>query len=201
MMALGLENSNGKTPMDMADCEYLRCESVMDEEDHAMIATLDYETRNHLKKQKTRKNEKKLDSVIKACKDDLPDKVFLLLQKQADPNERDKTSTTPLMHASRHGNIKIAKILLEAKADPNLANKRKNTALHFAFESNNRLMVKLLMQSGAEKSVKKKNAAGKVPQMLTTKAYLGSLNLNKLTKAKSKKIRKQKTIRVKDMRA
>jgi len=179
MMALGLENSKGKTPMDMSDDEYLRCDSAMDTpDDDAMLA---YTAKFVAPKEDdTHTSTAKVTGVIKAAKDDLSDKLHLLLEKQADPNERDKSGTTPLMHAIRLKHLEIAKMLLNGKADPNVANKRKNTALHFAFQADNRIMVKLLVQYGAEKSAKKKNSSGKTPQQLTTKAYLRGLDLGKL---------------------
>lgn len=194
MVALDMENNKGKTPMDMADCEYLRCENLM--ESPADDSMLSYAVGYEGAKAKEPKSNK-LEGVIKACKDDLEDKLYLLLQKKADPNEADKNGSTALMHASQQKNLKIAKMLLEGKADPNLANKRKNTALHFAFQTDNRLMVKLLMTSGAEKSVKKKNKSGKVPQSMTTKAYLLGLDLKKLVKTASLTKGKQRRVKSK----
>lgn len=196
MVALDIENNKGRTPMDMADCEYLRCEHSLETpaDDVMHRYAVGYEGAK-AKEGIERKKSNKLEGVIKACKDDLQDKVYLLLQKKADPNETDKSGSTALMHASRQKNLKIAKTLLEGKADPNLANKRKNTALHFAFQTDNRLMVKLLMSSGAEKSVKKKNKSGKVPQSMTTKAYLLGLDLKKMAKKHNVITKKQRRVK------
>merc|ERR1719181_2093329 len=106
-MALGMENAKGKTPMDMADDEYLRCDSFMETpDDDAMMAyTAKFVAP---KEEESLSSTARVTGLIKACKDDVPDKVHLLLEKQADPNESDKSGTTVLMHAVRLKNLTIA---------------------------------------------------------------------------------------------
>ena len=68
-----------------------------------------------------------------------------LLQAGADANERQPNGETPLMLASRNGNVDAIKVLIDHKADLNAKEKlRGTTALMWAAEQSHPAAVKLL---------------------------------------------------------
>ena len=75
--------------------------------------------------------------------------LSFLLQKDANPNVRDKTGMTPLMLATQLRFIDGARSLLARKADVNGANNQGETALIRAVQLRDSEMVRLLLSKGA----------------------------------------------------
>src|SRR5262249_58041392 len=69
----------------------------------------------------------------------------------ADPNERSPRDETPLMFASRNGNLDAMKVLLNHQAGVNaIENLRGTTALMWAVEQRHVEAVRLLVERGAK---------------------------------------------------
>lgn len=77
------------------------------------------------------------------------DKIDLLLEAKADPNLKSETGDWPLMLATKHEDIELARKLLHLKADPNLQDEKQVSALHVATHQNDAHMVQLLLMHGA----------------------------------------------------
>ena len=74
---------------------------------------------------------------------------LLLKMGKADVDAKDKSSWTPLSHASKCGNEAVVKLLLEiSKADVNAKDKHSRTPLSLAAESRHEAVVKLLLETG-----------------------------------------------------
>jgi ankyrin repeat protein len=90
-----------------------------------------------------------------------------LLKAGADPNETGPVGDTPLMMASRTGNLDAVKVLLDRKADINAKEKiRGTTALMWAVEQQHPAVVKMLVEHGANV------AATTTSAKVSTTAYL-----------------------------
>lgn len=74
--------------------------------------------------------------------------VKLLLAKDADPNLKTARGWTPLMEASRRGNIPIIETLVKKGANPNATAINGERALNFAANEDIKVILK---QFGAEK--------------------------------------------------
>lgn len=81
-----------------------------------------------------------------------------LLLKRADANTENDVGWTPLMLASSHGYIKIARMLIDGRADVNARNEMGMTPLMYAAAGGRAVVVKLLIERGAD--VKAKNDFG-----------------------------------------
>ena len=64
-----------------------------------------------------------------------------------------KEGMTPILYASKNGNLKLLLILIDLGADINSINDKGYTALHYAVENNDERMVKHLLIRGANKFV------------------------------------------------
>ena len=74
----------------------------------------------------------------------------ILLDAGADPNGRDRSGGTALMHASGQGYDEEVKLLLEYHADLNLKDSRGRTALMYAAEGQYVDAIPLLLARGAD---------------------------------------------------
>lgn len=77
----------------------------------------------------------------------------------ADINETIANSTTPLMHACRHGQLTYAQELIAAGADLERRNSDGNTALWLACYANHVTLIELLIQHGANLNNQNDNGA------------------------------------------
>lgn len=76
---------------------------------------------------------------------------FLRLEREgADFNIQNELGITPLMSASKSGNIQLVKLLLKYVRNLNLEDKEGNTALYYAVESGDLEIVRLLHEHGAK---------------------------------------------------
>lgn len=64
-----------------------------------------------------------------------------LLDHKSDINTTDATGTTPLIFASKLGNIEMVKLLMKNKADKNLKDKQGTTAFEYAVLSKNQELI------------------------------------------------------------
>lgn len=71
------------------------------------------------------------------------------LKNGQDPNARDGSGRTPLMHAAIQRNKAVAQRLVEAGADLSLADAAGWSALHFAAQEQDPALVEMLVLSGA----------------------------------------------------
>ncbi len=88
----------------------------------------------------------------------VPFLVQLLLEKGANPNERDTQGKTPLHHAASTGQIQNIALLLTAGADPNIRDKYGETPLYFV---NNADSAQILIENGA--NVNQQDKFGNTP--------------------------------------
>ncbi|XP_069690783.1 ankyrin-1-like [Periplaneta americana] len=82
----------------------------------------------------TRRNEEQIDSSFKH-------KIV---------NTKDKSGWTPLLYASRQGNLDIVQILIKHKADVSFRNESGECALHLAVREGHLSVVKYLVEHGAD---------------------------------------------------
>ena len=86
----------------------------------------------------------------------------ILAAKEADVDEKDGSSATPLIHCVWDNNIEIVRMLLQCGADVNAATLRGFCALHFAFERGHKDLIELLfVEYGADHTLK--NSLGRTP--------------------------------------
>ena len=90
------------------------------------------------------------DSLIIAARLGYTEMVKILLQNQADVNEKDEKGRTPLMISAEKGYQKIIQALLENNADINAKDNENNTALMIAKKKNRTEIIKLLKSAGAK---------------------------------------------------
>ena len=76
--------------------------------------------------------------------------VRLLLDRDADPNQRGEQGATPLMAASFFGRVEAAELLLERGADPHASSFSSGTALSAACCNGNFEIARLLLEHGAD---------------------------------------------------
>jgi len=118
-------------------------------------------------------------NLIQACTDGDLDCVCELLSKGANVNAdlykksmfyASENYLTPLMCASRHGHVAVAKELLQRGADIEAADKNEMTAIHMAAENGRLEILRLLLDSGADC-----NVASKYPrkQCSDSSPYMG----------------------------
>ena len=94
--------------------------------------------------------DKKVDSMMNACKNGCLEIVEEHIKQGFDVNSRDNTSNAALHYAAENGYVEIVKKLLENGALPNLANKYDKTALEFAARNGHFNTVKELLKAGAK---------------------------------------------------
>jgi ankyrin repeat protein len=78
------------------------------------------------------------------------EEIARLLDHGADINGVDKHGKTPLIHASRYGNLPTMKLLLARGALVNLADAHGWTPLHFAANNGCKESITTLIDAGAE---------------------------------------------------
>jgi ankyrin repeat protein len=75
--------------------------------------------------------------------------VDLLLERNANPNQKNAHGKTPLMVAAMHGNIPALEVLLNSSAvNVNIQDESEHTALRMAVENGNLAAIKLLIEKG-----------------------------------------------------
>jgi ankyrin repeat protein len=89
-------------------------------------------------------------SFLDACQRGDLDNVKRLLERGADPNTTNNTSTSALMYTVANNNEEIVKILLASKADPNKSDRNGTVPLMIAVMKDNINIVNLLLNAGAD---------------------------------------------------
>jgi len=153
-------NELGLIPSHLANSEYLRDEDPTEKAEQL-----------HQKMDDTVLELKPM-MLSTACKNNDLDAVKALLERKADPNERNLKLSTPLMHAVWNQNMEIVEALLRAKGDPVLKNLSLNTPLHFAYELNNEDIVNELIVYGGMVALDMENNKGKTPMDMADCEYL-----------------------------
>jgi len=67
-----------------------------------------------------------------------------LLKKNADPNIKDATGSTPLFWAVKFGNKELTELLLQYKADKSIKDTEGKTPFEYALQTNNKEIINLL---------------------------------------------------------
>ncbi|MCJ1270776.1 hypothetical protein MMC22_010673 [Lobaria immixta] len=80
--------------------------------------------------------------------------VWLLLEKGADVNARNKYGKTALYEAVQHGHEAVVRLLLEEGADVNAKDKYGDAALIAATQGGHEAVVRLLLEKGADREAK-----------------------------------------------
>ncbi|KAL2785591.1 ankyrin repeat-containing domain protein [Aspergillus keveii] len=81
------------------------------------------------------------------------DLVKLLLRSGADPNNRDRQRSPPLLWATAGQHAKVVELLLKAGADPNAANSFGNTPLHECARRDSLRILDTLLGAGARPDI------------------------------------------------
>jgi uncharacterized protein len=89
------------------------------------------------------------ESLLEAAKRGALSSVRICLKRGANPNERDRTNTTPLHWAVQEGFLSVARCLLKYGADVNAVDDGGFTALAIAAGGGRRDLVAELMKAGA----------------------------------------------------
>jgi len=87
--------------------------------------------------------------LMRACKENQKELVKLVLEHEANANEKSKFGNTPLMYACENNCEEIVKLLVELHCDINARNKLGLSALDKTCMSNNYSIFKYLIESGA----------------------------------------------------
>lgn len=95
-----------------------------------------------------------LISMHVACVGSDPDVIQSLLGRGTGVNERDDKHETPLIVASRSGNLEVAKLLLKTSADVTSRDKYGWTPLHYASREGHLDIVRILLDDGANVNAK-----------------------------------------------
>ncbi|KLU92670.1 hypothetical protein MAPG_11614 [Magnaporthiopsis poae ATCC 64411] len=85
----------------------------------------------------------------------------LLLDRGADKDAGDGSSSTPLHRATKNGHEAVTRLLVQAGADKNAKDGYGRTPLHWAAENGHEAVARLLVQAGADKNAK--DSDGRTP--------------------------------------
>ncbi|KLU92383.1 hypothetical protein MAPG_11329, partial [Magnaporthiopsis poae ATCC 64411] len=83
----------------------------------------------------------------------------LLLDRGADKDAGDGSSSTPLHRATKNGHEAVTRLLVQAGADKNAKDGYGRTPLHWAAENGHEAVARLLVQAGADKNAKDSDGA------------------------------------------
>lgn len=99
-------------------------------------------------------NHRKETLLHLACRSKYTEIVKILIGKGLEINKPDKYGYTPLMNASREGEIESVKLLLKANADINFKGRTNGTALIYACHNQvSNILIKLLLDNGANPNI------------------------------------------------
>ena len=76
--------------------------------------------------------------------------IRLLIENGAEINAKNALGSTPIMTASRNGNVESVRILLAGKADVNVRNKEGETAVRLAMEESHQEIIDLLKDQAVD---------------------------------------------------
>jgi ankyrin repeat protein len=99
------------------------------------------------------------------------DIVKLLLEKGADPNDREESrGRTPLHMAAEYGDIELVDLLIRYRADVNAPDRDRNTPLHYAVMRGHKHVAEFLLKNRANSNAQNKD--GRTP------LHIAALNNN-----------------------
>ena len=112
----------------------------------------------------------------------------LLIEKGADVNKKDSSNFTPLMSASRNGNLELVKLFLELNSDMNVEDNRGETAFSYALTNNHREIARLILEKNVNTSTDINTKGNKGITLLMQAAILGDKEIADLLISKEAKV-------------
>jgi hypothetical protein len=118
-------------------------------------------------------------TLIRAAEKGEINTVKELLEKGADPEEKDSFGDTALMHAAEKGHPEIVKLLLDKGANVNARSNFGDTPLISAARSGNSATVTILLERGAQINAKGRLITGSGDTALSMAALAGKIDIMK----------------------